>query len=561
MATQVTLDSAKFERLFTSIERQMIMQSSFLESIYNIQTYQLDLDREREETRRRELDLLRMGMGPTQEPPAPRPDTEETTQAAAKDGFEFPNISTMGLLGGGLAIALAGPITDFLSGAIGRALENAGMSPDFASNMANALGQAGAWATVGSVFGKKAAMWFGVAGLSSSIFTNEITDLFDTNQDGIADAFGAEISPELATGIGTAMGIGAAGVLNYGPIQSKMLMGVSMLMTAYGDDAAKFLEEKAGVPADFSEGAIDALSGAAYGAALGGMFGPTGMLVGAIAGFAIAGGASLLGWLNEKSAADLTAAKDRAEKDLKNIEQQLAAGRTELAAGSIKSASESIANLNLYDSDAAAALNQQLQDLQKQYTAAGGQDESVAEAVTTASRFVEVEQAIRNPDAAREDPKALADAKAQIDDYINYQYQNVDPTYQPFDVSLADVKQAIPLSPSTLSADYINEAQRYMESELKKKYGIVELSADQIKAGYIEYANSRNAQMQSSKISEAPMAMGTGGAPTLISSSNNGNVTRGGDTNVSHTTNIYGVTPAKALNEGNSVPRPYYANQ
>ncbi len=54
---------------------------------------------------------------------------------------------------------------------------------------------------------------------------------------------------------------------------------------------------------------------------------------------------------------------------------------------------------------------------------------------------------------------------------------------------------------------------------------------------------------------------GYGASPALISSSNNGNVTRGGDTNVSNTTNIYGVTPAKALNEGNSVPRPYYANQ
>jgi hypothetical protein len=58
-----------------------------------------------------------------------------------------------------------------------------------------------------------------------------------------------------------------------------------------------------------------------------------------------------------------------------------------------------------------------------------------------------------------------------------------------------------------------------------------------------------------------PELLGGGGRPTIVSSNNNGNVTRGGDTNVSHTTNIYGVTPAKALNEGNSVPRPYYANQ
>lgn len=574
MATQVTLDAAKFDRLFTSIERQMIMQSSFLESIYNIQSYQLDLDKEREETRRRELDLLRMR--PTEEDnrPSGQPGgsgVEDVTPAsgisnilgrlmglglAGAELFSFRNV-----IGAGLAVALAGPIEDFLTGALGTALENAGLSSEFANSMGNALGQAGAWATIGSVFGKKAALWFGVAGAASSIFSDEIGRVFDANKDGVATAFGVEMSPEAITGIGTAMGLGAAAMLRYGPIQSKLLMGVATLMSAYGDDAAKWLEEQAGIPADFSEGAVDALTGAAYGASLGFMFGPTGAIIGAIAGLAIFGGASLIGWLNEKSAADLNAAKERAEKDLKNIEEQLAAGRVDLAGESFNAAAESIANLNLYDSDAAAQLNTRLQTLQGQYTLAGGKDESVSEAVTTADRFVKAEQAVRNPDAAREDPKALADAKMAIDDYINYRYKNVDPSSMPYEAALEDVQLSVPLSATNLSAEYLGEAQRYMESQLKKKYGIVQLTPDQIKTGYVEYANSRTVQTRASKISDAVIAPTTSGTGPIIAGSGNTTVTKGGDTNVSNVTNVYGNMMARSLDQGNSVPQPQYVLQ
>lgn len=572
MATQVTLDAAKFDRLFTSIERQMIMQSSFLESIYNIQTYQLELDKEREETRRREIELLRGRPTEEERRPTgePRDDAgpDEVTGGGMSDIFsKLLGLGSAGagllsfgnILGVGLAVALAGPIEDFLSGAIGTALDNAGASPEFAMNMGNALGQAGAWATIGSVFGKKAALWFGVAGAASSIFSDEIGRVFDANRDGVATAFGLEMSPEVVTSIGTAMGLGATAMLRYGPIQSKLLMGVATLMSAYGDDAAAWLEEQTGVPADFSEGAVDALSGAAYGASLGAMFGPTGAIIGAIAGLAIFGGASLIGWLNEKSSQDLAAAKERAEKDLKNIEEQLAAGRVDLAGESIKASAESVANLNLYDSAAAAQMNTRLQALQGQYAVAGGKDESVSEAVTTADRFVKTEQAVSNPDAAREDPNALSNAKMDIDNYINYQYKTVDPSSMPYADALRDVQLNVPLSATNLSAEYISEAQRYMESQLKKRYGIVQLTPDQIKTGYVEYANSRTQQTRASKISDAATMPSTSGAGPIIAGSGNVTNTRGGDTLVNYFTNNYGSTANKALDQGNSVPKLQYS--
>jgi hypothetical protein len=559
MATQVTLDSAKFERLFTSIERQMIMQSSFLESIYNIQTYQLDLDKEREETRRRELDLLRMGMGPTQEnpTPAPRPDTEETAQAAA-GGFEFPDISTMGLLGGGLAIALAGPITDFLSGAIGRALENAGVSTDFASNMANALGQAGAWATIGSVFGKKAAMWFGVAGAASSIFSDEIGRAFDTNKDGVATAFGVELSPEAVTGIGTAMGLGATAMLRYGPIQSKLLMGVSMLMTAYGDDAAKWLEDQTGIPADFSSPAIDAFTLAAYGASLGSMFGPIGAIVGGIAGFAISVGNTFYDWIKAEG-------EENRAKNLARMQKEFEDAKIEYETGNTVRGAESMAQTAMED----------ILEI-----GAGSTDAVRQERVTTAIEAMKTTDPQRATDLQRAYDNALNGIITQDDvfsadrNFVEDEFIKVLESYLASGVGMGYIDQY------SAGGDQAVSAKNMIMGESFAVEASPVLGEDRINA-ILDAALSNNgimpAQTTQPIISglsateqriiaaaqqiKQPELLGGGGRPTFVSSNNNGNVTRGGDTNVSHTTNIYGVTPAKALNEGNSVPRPYYANQ
>ncbi len=574
MATQVTLDAAKFDRLFTSIERQMIMQSSFLESIYNIQSYQLDLDKEREETRRRELDLLRMR--PTEEDnrPSGQPGggaAEDVTPAsgisnilgrlmglgiAGAELFSFRNV-----IGAGLAVALAGPIEDFLTGALGTALENAGLSSEFANSMGNALGQAGAWATIGSVFGKKAALWFGVAGAASSIFSDEIGRVFDANKDGVATAFGVEMSPEAITGIGTAMGLGAAAMLRYGPIQSKLLMGVATLMSAYGDDAAKWLEEQTGIPADFSAGAIDALSGAAYGASLLGMFGPTGMIIGAIAGFAVVAGNAFYEWVKAEGE------KNRAA-NLARMQAEFEQAKTDYELGVDKPrAAESMAQVGIQDIQDVAtgvATEEQTQRIGAAIEAMKTQDPERAKDLQIA-----YDRAIEGV-MPSEYGEQLTGNRNEIEDqfvkavesylsggmgmgYIDQYAQGGGNAEAARNAIRAESFSADVMS--TIGEDRVNA----LLDQILSNNGIMPVAAPKpsVLTSAMLSATEQRLIAEANKIKPSEVA---GLVSSMMAIGNNsGNVNRGGDSIVTNVTNIYGTTADKALNAGNSVPAPQYA--
>jgi hypothetical protein len=567
----VTLDAAKFEKLFGSIEKQLIMQSSFLESVYNIQTHQVELDKEREETRRRELQLLTMRQNEDKQKGDEDKPTEVVNEVKAKPSnlfstlmalaldafglFEFKNI-----LGLGLAAALAGPISGFLSGVIGTALEGAGASPTFANSMGDALGRAGAWSAMGSVFGKKAALLFGVAGGASSIFEDQVGRMFDTNKDGIATAFGVELSPEVVTGIGTAMGIGSAAMLEYGPIQSKLLMGVSMLLGAYGDTAAKWLEEKTGgvVPADFTSGAVDALSMAAYGASLGMMFGPTGAIIGGIAGFAISAGNAFYDWIQAEG-------KKNREANLKKLSDDFEAAKVEYERGDKTRGSESMTQVALEDVRDVASGN------------------ATPEQVARIEESIKVQQTT-NPERA----KALELAYTQARDV---------------GVMPAEYGDALTADQNLARDNFVTSLESYLKGGMGAGYldqyslggGDAEVAKNMIMgeeffntakgilgekaaSDLLQKILSNNGVMPTppkpipilsateqaliakTKAISTPVPAGPAGAPVVVTGNNSGNVNRGGDT-YNNTTINQGSDAAKSLEKGNSVPHQYYVTQ
>lgn len=576
MATQVTLDAAKFDRLFTSIERQMIMQSSFLESIYNIQTYQLELDKEREETRRREIELLRARPNEEERRPTgePRDDAgpDEVTGGGMSDIFsKLLGLGSAGggllsfgnILGVGLAVALAGPIEDFLSGAIGTALDNAGASPEFAMNMGNALGQAGAWATIGSVFGKKAALWFGVAGAASSIFSDEIGRVFDANRDGVATAFGLEMSPEVVTSIGTAMGLGATAMLKHGPIQSKLLMGVATLMSAYGDDAAAWLEEQTGIPADFSEGAIDALSGAAYGASLGAMFGPMGAIIGGIAGFAIVAGNSFYDWV-------VAEGEKNRKANLARLQSEFEQAKTDYELGVDQPrAAESMAQVGIQDIQDVAmgvATPEQTQRITTSIEAMRTQDPERAKNLEIAynqaiegvqpSEYGEQLTANRN----EIEDQFVKSVEAYLSGGMGMGYIDLYAQGGGNAEAARNMLRAESFSIDAMSTIGEEKVNAILDQVLSNN-GTMPVAAPSttvLTSAMLSATEQKIiAETNKIKLSEVPGSVGS----SIIAGNNSGNVNKGGDTLVNYFTNNYGSTANKALDQGNSVPKLQYSLQ
>ena len=340
------IDFVKYDKLLVSIEKQLIMQTSFLESIYNIQNFQTQSIIDNIEDQTRKLQFLSSKSDSEEVDGIPKPSNEDSKSVAsgigtfiqsALAGLSIGKIASL-LATGAIAAAIALPIGEFITEAAVEAFSDMGAGTGAANAFGDALGGAVQWGLIGSVFGRKAALLFGLAGASSGLLNDTVSDIFDSNRDGIMSAFGAEFTPEGVAVIGSVLGGGAAAMLRYGPIQAKLLMGVSLLMAAYGDDAAKWLEDQTGVPAEFTSSAIDIATATAYGASLGSMFGPTGAIVGAIAGFAVGTSLMFYEWLEAEGAANRAA-------NLKRLQDELNAAKDEFSRGNVEYAKEEAARI------------------------------------------------------------------------------------------------------------------------------------------------------------------------------------------------------------------------
>lgn len=594
MATQVTLDAAKFERLFTSIERQMIMQSSFLESMYNIQTYQLELDKEREETRRREFRILQ-SRSTVEEPESPgQPRQDVVPEATPQQQFGLTDMlgvlfgmklaggqmfSLRNILGAGLAVALAGPIEDFLSGAIGRALENAGMDPSVAQGLGDALGRGAAWASIGRIFGKKVALMFGLAGAGSSfgdsLFSEKIFQLFDANEDGIINAFGYELDAQDFGNFGSVLGAVMAG--------SIPLLGQTIASKTIGL-VSSYLISPAGKLLFSASGPATGLISRAFTTAL------STVGVGSIGlGMIIAGGIAGAAWF----------AWDQ-YKDSKEFQQMLADGVAEVAKdpkkmGLAASASEVTAiesgatvaktnenaGLTSYvgtEESAKAAVasliikNSLTPENVKQFFAELDPSEFAKAAASSTALMLEqkmLELQTMTPemvanlgDADNMGEGMTQESDAQIRAYLNFMLEqskrgdlNATVNYN----QLVDIlrTRGNEVSPEELIAS--GEVGYSLFGKLIKDYTT---DSNTLSKPEIYRLNSNSDDALSAKVS----AMSTSGAPSnntpsIIAGSGNVTTNKAGDTNVTNVTNIYGSTVSKSLDAGNSVPRIQYGVQ
>ncbi len=557
MATQVTLDSAKFERLFTSIERQMIMQSSFLESIYNIQTYQLDLDKEREETRRRELDLLRMK--PTAETTPQQLDTGEAaaegatgdksklTQFLAKlftfgvAGLELFNFKN--LIGAGLAVALAGPIEGFLSGVISRILENLGADVDFADGVGSALGRAAAWGNIGRIFGSKIGLIFAAAGAGSAIGERIFASL-DKDKDGIIEAFGAELDAADFSTIGGAAGAAAIPLLQ---------LALSNPFTG-----------------------VIAVIGAAV----------------------AAGGFAINAWMEEKRIAFYAEIDGKLNEKLNNIKNEESVGYFKSLGMDLGiSDPENTAEwLQAYTSDV-ADLNEKgygMSGIMGSEEATGGMKgvnrtidwkaakESTDGWLTGLSQetwdrldaqnknfATQLTKSMENPGFLMgmepEDIKQLMTITGLLGEYYGLDDENKKlaeaydkltaaqntPEYQRYEVNTG-------LRSIWDPADVNRDRQDFRAPLVDPSLNAMVVTPD---ASQMTSAAEKRILAEAARIKPPTDVVGTGVGSTVVAGNNSGNVNRGGDVINNNTTNIFGNPASKSLDEGNSVPRLQYGVQ
>lgn len=162
------IDLTKFEKLFSSMERQLIMQSSFLESIYNINVEEREdrisrenaLDVARSETRNIPDQFEDIGRTPTI-------NEEQKTNIFSSilgmipgvlSGISLAGVGSL-LISGGMIAIIAPAIGNFVEGFIKTGLaeinENLGLSipESFMSGISSMFGDAIQWTIVGKALG------------------------------------------------------------------------------------------------------------------------------------------------------------------------------------------------------------------------------------------------------------------------------------------------------------------------------------------------------------------------------------------------------------------------
>ena len=391
----VNINLDKFSKVFSSMERQLVMQSSFLESIYNqnIAAFNLEKDKIADEERRRaQLESMASDdAGASTNNAATSPDmgkvkaTEEQKDSLLSG--MIPGIGNMlgsffgtsggvslakmapKLLRGGLLAYVAGPVGDYVTGFVEEGMKslNLGTSEEFNKGLADNLGNAASAATIGMIFGKKYALLFGAGTLIGGMVSDALgigpDDEFLPNSaiaQAIKKSFGASLKTEDLVNVGAMVGLafgpslitklfkseligdgaggaggpaGGAGGAGSGGSKLKNAfkkgfkgIGWGLAFQALGTIAAEGIRDATG-----SDNLGDAAQWITDGASLGVMFGPTGALVGALAGLAAFGYGKLVDWVDDYG-------KKKMEEITAEIKSQLDAADAALKAGDLEGA-------------------------------------------------------------------------------------------------------------------------------------------------------------------------------------------------------------------------------
>jgi hypothetical protein len=180
---QVTLNSEKFGALFASMERQLVMQSSFLESMYNMQVARANFEKDKAKDEARDRERARLQAeesakkisddagqreGPSGDPELSN-EQKENLLSALLPGVGTLIGSAIGTLGGlslagagklmfkgGAVVFLAPLIGDFVSGFIEQGLTelDVPLSDEGKALFGAALGSATTWGLIGSILAK-----------------------------------------------------------------------------------------------------------------------------------------------------------------------------------------------------------------------------------------------------------------------------------------------------------------------------------------------------------------------------------------------------------------------
>lgn len=206
------IDSKKFEGLFMSMERQLVMQTSFMESMYNLAIEEREDRKERENI----LDTMRKeepGRGSAFEnfEDVPTPRVNESAVSSAFSSFLglipgiLGSISLAGigatLLKGGFALAIAPAVGNFVEGLINQALTDFDLPEGFTSTVSGLIGDAAQWTLLGGMIGGKIGKIFGATGF----VYEQLNKWLDPDQDGtIKEGFLKGWNPDNLSLIGAA---------------------------------------------------------------------------------------------------------------------------------------------------------------------------------------------------------------------------------------------------------------------------------------------------------------------------------------------------------------------
>ena len=320
-AVRIQLD--RFEGIFETISENISAQTQMLESILDVSADQLKMSEETAERgeARRQREELAEDQTPTPRPDTTREDLPNKKTRESRGLFDLLrggiNLSKL-LLGGAAAVSGGIFAYNFLKGFIDE--KTGGGFTRFEEGLID---------TIQNV--DFSAIKEGFISLTTSLETiAELVSRLSNTIQAIIDnpllLFGGATAGGFALGRGLSRLTAPPG---QGPtrerasirsrlssVRGNILTAVSLLALAYGDEAKKFLEEQAGVPAEFADPAVDAASMALYGATILSMFGPKGMLVGAIAGIAVSLGLNAMNWFDRRKAE----AEEQLRKDLAEAE-------------------------------------------------------------------------------------------------------------------------------------------------------------------------------------------------------------------------------------------------
>lgn len=237
----------------------------------------------------------------------------------------------------GLVLGLTPFVGQFTKDFVAQSMLNFEFSPGTAASFGDAAGLASMGGMLGLAFGKRFGLIAAAAGAAYT-FGDEVLSAMGIDQEYMINAFGMELRAQDAIGgvmsamvtvagaaltspaawskIGSLAMSSAGFLLKMAATRLSIVTAIGSLYMAYGDDASAYLQEQ-GMSEGFANLAVDIGSFTTMGAVLGSKFGVVGIIVGAIAGFALGVGKGFSDWIDRERDAKIKEVIDDYDASMK----------------------------------------------------------------------------------------------------------------------------------------------------------------------------------------------------------------------------------------------------